>query len=171
MNTIPAGKHALRSQRGFTLIEVLVVSAILGILVAMAVSNLRNAVNRARQKRTMADMRSLALGIESYSTDHNRYPPSAGFALPSGLTLPTTTIGALVPPLSPTYIRAVPLCDGWNSWFTYGVGDSGANFILRSNGADGLPESSPGYGMTTSFNADIIFVDGTFVQYPEGVQK
>jgi general secretion pathway protein G len=148
-----------------------VVSAILGILVAMAVSTLRNAVNRARQKRTMADMRSLALGIESYSTDANRYPPSAGFALPSGLTLPTATVGTLLPTLSPTYLRSVPLHDGWNSWFTYGVGDSGANYILRSNGADGLPESSPGYGMTTSFNADIILVDGGFVQYPDGIQK
>ena len=163
--------HVLRSRRGFTLIEVLVVSAILGILVAMAISNLRDAVNRARQKRTMADMRSLALGIESYSTDNNRYPPAAGFALPTGLTLPTVTVGALLPSLSPTYLRAVPLRDGWNSWFTYGADDSGANCILRSNGADGVPESSPAYGVTTSWNADIILVDGAFVQYPDGQQK
>ncbi len=161
----------MKKRRGFTLIEVLVVSAIIGILIAVAISNLRNAVNRARQKRTMADMRSLALGIEAYSTDHNRYPSAAGFALPSGLTLPTATLGVVLPSLSPTYMRAVPLRDGWNSWFTYGASGDRADYVLRSNGADGLPEANPPYGITSSFNADIILLDGAFVQFPEGYQK
>ncbi len=161
----------MRRRRGFTLIEVLVVSAIIGILVALAISNLRNAVNRARQKRSMADMRALALGIEAYSTDHNRYPSASGFALPSGLTLPTATLGVVLPSLSPTYMRTVPLRDGWNSWFTYGASDDQADYVLRSNGADGLPEGTPAYGVTTSFTADIILDDGAFVQYPDGFQK
>ncbi len=161
----------MRARRGFTLLEVLIVSAIIGILVAMAVSNLRNAMNRARQKRTMADMRSLALGIEAYSTDHNRYPSAAGFALPSGLTLPTATLGVVLPSLSPTYLRTVPLKDGWNSWFTYGASDDRADYVLRSNGADGLAEANPAYGISTSYNADIILLDGAFVQFPEGLQK
>lgn len=149
----------------------LVVSAIIGILVSIAVSNMRSVLNRARQKRSMADMRTIALGVDSYATDQNRFPAAAGYALPSGLTLPTATIGDVVPTLSPTYLRAVPLTDGWNSWFTYASDTPKANYVVRSNGADGAPETSPAYGETHAFAADIILVNGTFVQYPEGAQK
>jgi type II secretion system protein G len=160
-----------RRRRGFTLIEVLIVAAIIGILVAMAVGNFRSVMNRARQKRTMADMRTLALGLESYETDRNAFPASAGFALPSGLSLPTATIGGIVTEISPTYLRAVPMLDGWNSWFVYGTDTSRGNYILKSNGADGIADTSPPYGLTHSFDADIILVNGSFVQYPEGIQK
>lgn len=160
-----------RSRRGFTLIEVLIVSAIIGILVAMATSNLRSVMNRARQKRTMADMRTLALGIDSYQTDVNGFPAAAGYALPSGLDLPTATIGAIVSEIAPTYLRSVPLVDGWNSWFTYGTDPLRTNYALRSNGADGTADASPPLGETHLFENDIILVNGSFVQFPEGLQK
>ena len=108
-------------------------------------------MNRARQKRTMADMRTIALGIDSYETDVNGFPAAAGYALPSGLSLPTATIGAIVSEISPTYLRTVPLVDGWNSWFTYGTDSSRANYAIRSNGADGTPDASPPFGETHSF--------------------
>jgi type II secretion system protein G len=169
--SLPPEGRVLRSRRGFTLIEMLIVSAIIGILVSIAVSNMRSVMNRARQRRTMADMRTIALGVDSYATDLNRFPASAGYALPSGLSLPTATIGTIVPAISPTYLRVVPMSDGWNSWFTYGTDPANANYALRSNGADGLPDSSPSFGETHSFSDDIILVNGSFVQFPEGQQK
>jgi type II secretion system protein G len=161
----------LTSRRGFTLLEVLIVSAIIGILVAIAASNMRSILNRARQKRTMADIRSIALGVDSYATDWSRFPAAGGYALPSGLTLPTATIGAILPLLSPTYLRVVPMKDGWNSWFTYSTDPAEANYAIRSNGADGVPDTSPPFGETHAFPDDIILVNGSFVQYPEGAQK
>lgn len=158
-------------RRGFTLIELLVVVAIIGIIVAVAVPNLLNALQRAKQKKSMGDMRTLALTIEAYSTDLNRYPAAAGYALPSGLSLPSTPVTALQGTVTPTYLKTLPLTDGWASWFTYSVTADGGDYALRSNGADGVPESSPPFGPTTRFNADIILCDGQFVQYPEGVQK
>lgn len=154
---------------GFTLIELLVVVAIIGILVTVSLANFMYALERARQRRTMADMRGIASALDAYGIDHNVYPPSAATVLPPGLALPTDTVGTAMSHLSPTYLRTVPLVDGWHSWFEYGTTGGGAlavDFVIRSCGKDGLPEASPPFGPTTSFNSDIIFVDGSFVQYP-----
>ena len=158
-------------RRGFTLIELLIVVAIIGIVVAISVVNMINAIQRAKQKRSMGDMKSIATALEAYATDQNYYPAAAGFTLPSGLSLPTTTLGTVPGMLSPTYLRIVPLVDGWSSFFTYGTSPARGDFVLRSAGADGALETTPTWGVTTNFNADIILVDGTFVQYPDGAQK
>jgi general secretion pathway protein G len=94
----------MRRQKGFTLIELLIVVAIIGIIAAIAIPNLLNAINRGRQKRTMADLRSLATAIESYQVDFNFYPKVGAMAAASTLS----------PYLSPTYIKRIPDADGWN---------------------------------------------------------
>ena len=161
----------MTKRRGFTLIELLIVVAIIGIIVAIATVNLINAIQRAKQKRSMGDLKTLATAVEAYTTDHDYYPAAAGFALPAGLTLPTGTFGAVAGQVTPTYLRAAPLVDGWNSFFLYGTSPSRSDYALTSTGADGAPETAPVWGATTDFNADIIIVDGTFVQFPEGAQK
>ncbi len=59
---------------GFTMIELLIVVAIVSILSAIAIPNFLEAQTRAKVSRTMSDMRSLATGLESYCMDYNRYP-------------------------------------------------------------------------------------------------
>ncbi len=157
--------------RGFTLIELLIVVAIIGIIVAIAVVNMINAIQRGKQKRSMADIRSISTALEAYATDVNVYPAAAAYTLPSGLSLPTATLGLAAGALSPTYMRVTPLQDGWNSWYLYGSNAARSDYAIRSTGADGAPQTAPLYGSTTDFNADIILVDGTFVQFPDGVQR
>src|ERR1044072_8221580 len=77
-----------------------VVLAILGILSAIAIPNLLTAMQRSKQKRTMADMRSVATAVEAYSTDNNGYPPA-------------TSIDTLRPLIAPKYISSMPAIDGW----------------------------------------------------------
>ncbi len=61
----------------FTLIELLIVVAIIGILAAIAVPNFLNAQIKARVARTQSDIRALAQAHEMYFLDNNTYPPES----------------------------------------------------------------------------------------------
>lgn len=61
-------------KKAFTLIELLIVVAIIAILAAIAVPNFLEAQVRSKVSRVKSDMRSLATALEAYAVDHNKYP-------------------------------------------------------------------------------------------------
>ncbi|MCX7019821.1 MAG: prepilin-type N-terminal cleavage/methylation domain-containing protein [Candidatus Sumerlaeota bacterium] len=65
--------------RAFTLIELLIVVAIIAILAAIAVPNFLEAQTRSKVSRVKADMRSLATALEAYCSDASIYPPNDGW--------------------------------------------------------------------------------------------
>lgn len=126
----------------------------IGIVAAIAIPNLLNAIDRGEQKRTMADLRSIGTAIESYAVDNNAYPAAQ-------------TIEGLRDAVQPAYIKALPLTDGWGHPFR--IEASPAAYTVWSAGKDGRgADCSP--AMTVQLNDEICFANGQFVRYPSGSQ-
>lgn len=64
------------ANRGFTLIELLIVMTIIGILASIAVPSYQRSVIKAREAVLMEDLYQMRRAIDSYFTDHARYPDS-----------------------------------------------------------------------------------------------
>ncbi len=67
-------RHVYKIRSAFTLIELLIVVAIIAILAAIAVPNFLEAQTRAKVSRVRADHRTIATGMEMYHIDTNQYP-------------------------------------------------------------------------------------------------
>ncbi|MGF1571746.1 MAG: type IV pilin protein [Sumerlaeia bacterium] len=78
-------------KKAFTLIELLIVVAIIAILAAIAVPNFLEAQTRAKVSRAVSDMRTMATALEIYYLDNNKYPP---FLVKPGT--PSTCAGSTV---------------------------------------------------------------------------
>lgn len=139
------------------LLEIVLVLLGSSFLAALAIPNFNTARDRSRQKKTMADMRTIATALEARATDVNSYrlPSRRGHVEYANLKRV----------LAPTYIKELPRDDGWGRPLEFITGDQ--TYKISSLGRDGEPSGFAPHS-TTDFDCDIVYQDGTFLQFPEG---
>ena len=172
-----------RSQKGFTLIELLIVVAIIGIIAAILIPNLIDSLQKAKQKRTVGDIRNIGTCWMSWLTDQIS-------ASAAGTSVRTYDFEAVLPNVLTSqellttlyvntqffYCQEVPTNDGWGNPmdFRWSGNPLSANVMgIRSGGRDGVFDAAAypiGPFITTQYNRDVVWADGIFVHYPAGVQ-
>lgn len=141
--------------------------AYVGILSAIAIPNLLTAMERAKQKRTMADMQTLSAAIEAYGQEMHMYPHA-------------DDLSELQSSLVPKYTNTIFTKDGWGKDIRYRCWSRRDTFTcdqyaLVSGGRDLKFDDADVLNAkpytTTNFDCDIIYANGEFVAYPEGVRS
>jgi type II secretory pathway pseudopilin PulG len=125
---------------------------LVGIVAAVALPNFMTAMDRGKQKRTVADLEGAGTVLAAYALDHeDGYPVSEDWR-PLGEVLPE-----------------LPAKDGWGHALEYW--SDGERYVIVSRGKDGETERdwrrSEGLGgARPAFEADIVLADGVLVAWP-----
>jgi general secretion pathway protein G len=134
------------AQRGFTLIEILIVVAIIGVIAGIAIPGLLTAFDRARQAGTVALMRGYSTALQAYATDNQNFP----------LTIDVAT---LLPLLAP-YSDRLRSADDWHHPLSYT--SDGEHYSLVCFGKDGVDGGDISPQTRYIFALDIVMADGYF---------
>lgn len=123
------------AQRGFTLIEIMVVMVIIGIMGALVVPAVLERQAEAKVTAAKADIGSLMQALKLYKLDNNRFPTGEQ-GLEALTTRPTTMP---IPPNWKPYLDKRAPADPWGTPYQYANPGVHSEVDLFSLGADGQP--------------------------------
>jgi general secretion pathway protein G len=124
-------------EQGLTLVEMIVVLAIIALVAALIVPNIIGRPDQARVTVAQTDLRSISSALKMYRLDNGDYPSTAQglaalVAKPSGEPAPRNYAAG-------AYLEKLPV-DPWGNPYLYtSPGTAGIGFDLASNGKDGKP--------------------------------
>jgi general secretion pathway protein G len=146
------------TSRGFSIVELLIVCAVIGLIAAIAIPNLVNAIQRGRQARSVGDLRGLSNAVGMYQQDYAKFPLASSWVELSELD-----------EILVAYMGGYNQNDGWLRPFMYR--SDGDNYTLVSYGLNGAPDQPWTQGPINYFDDDLVVEGGVFLQWPEGVQQ
>ena len=136
----------IQRQRGFTLIEIMVVVVILGVLAALVVPQIMSRPDQAKATAAQSDIKAIAMALDIYKLDNHNYPSGQ-----QGLQALVSKPDGYPPARNwnpDGYLKHLPM-DPWGNPYQYLMpGSYNDSYDLFSFGADG---QSGGEGL----NADI----------------
>ena len=146
----------LRSEKGFTLLEVLVVVAIIIIIAGIALPKMMGAGEQAKIARVKGDFRVLQTAVESYMLFQGKIPANG---TPSDLTKAN-------PQIVSDYSQFIDPFSTAQQTYRYNAVDSGTGrqyYVFTSAGPNGVMGSTSvrGDGTSTDDDADDLFVTNT----------
>lgn len=132
------GMNQHKRQKGFTLLEIIVVVAIIAILAAYIAPKVAGRVDDARISKAKSDIRVLESSLELYKLDNFSYPSTdqgleALTTKPGGAELKNWRKGGYIKKLSK---------DPWGNEYQYQYPGTNAEFDIYSLGADAAPGGS-----------------------------
>lgn len=167
-------KLLTRTRRaGFTLIELLIVIAIIGLIAAILIPNLLEALQKGRQKRTMADLREFGLGMAQYWTENAGGGAAGAVTIEISDWAGTASVDEIEQAVVPDYMPQLHTEDGWGNAVEYRVQliSPPRSFyaLARSQGADAEYSGDTyesGAFEVTDYGQDIVWADGSFIRAP-----
>jgi general secretion pathway protein G len=130
-----AASRLVSDDSGFTLVELLVVLAIIGLVAAMATPQVLRYLASAKVSTTQAQLANIGSALELFYLDTGSYP-TAEAGLEALVKAPAGTAVWNGP-----YLRTnVPLRDGWGNEFKYSIGSQRGVATVISFGRDGKPD-------------------------------
>lgn len=123
------------SEDGFTLVELLVVLAIIGLIAALAAPQVLRYLGSARVDATQAQLKNIGSALELYYLDTGKYPSSEA-GLEALVAAPND--GSI---WNGPYMKGTTaLKDAWSNTFVYEQTGEPVSIIVKSFGRDGKPQ-------------------------------